>query len=309
MASPPALLHTTASVRRSRRHALGLLGAAGLGSAAAAPAPPWRPEPGVVRLARPHFLVPPRDWYPFQLLQAALAVGGEPLTLRPVDRMTDARALIELASPTAQVDVVVSMNALERQSPAHLVPAPVYAGLFGWRLLAVRQEDAARLAGLRSLAALRTLRWGQGEDWPDTEVLRFNGFQVATAKAIGPLYEALRAGQIDAFPRGVTEIWGELAAVGEGLTVLPGLALQYRRDLFFHVRPEWPALAQRIEAGLQRLRRDGTWGRLLHAHTAQALQRAALGQRRVIALQTPGLPPALQRIPADWWRPEALKAP
>lgn len=293
----------------SRRQALACLGVACSGDAWAAPPAAWRAEPGVVRLARPHFLVPPQRWYPFQLLEAALAASGEPVELRPVDRMTDARALIELASPTAQVDVVVSMNAPERASEALVVPAPIYAGLFGWRLLVVRLADEARAAALRDLAGLRGWRFGQGEGWPDVAVLRHNGLVVQTAKTIGELYAALRAGQIDAFPRGVTEVWSELAAVGEGLAVVPGLALQYRRDLFFHVRAEWPALAQRIERGLQRLRRDGRWGRLLRSHTEEALRRAALRQRRVIALPTPGLSPALQRIPDAWWRPEALKAP
>lgn len=257
---------------------------------------------GEVRLARPSFRIEARGWYPYELLAAALQAAGDGAHLRAVDRMTDARALREMSSPQGEVDVVVAMPSPERDRLLRAVPVPLYRGLFGWRLLVVRRGEAERFSGMRQVADLAPMTFLQGEDWPDTEILRANGLQVRTGPRVDALYTLLGTGEGDAFPRGVTEPPGELAASGDRFEVVPGLVLHYRADLFFYVRREHRSLAHRLHQALHRLQRAGTHDRLLRSLHGDAIAQAGLAQRHVLRLRNPLLPASLTALPAQAWR-------
>jgi hypothetical protein len=259
--------------------------------------------PRQVRLARPHFRVEAPGWYPLLLLEAALAASGTGWAAQPADRMTDARALIELTAPDALVDVVLGMPNAERVQRLRLVPVPLYLGLFGWRVLVVRKGQAQRWRGLRSLQDLRALQLLQGSDWPDTEILRGNGLQVITASRVPDLYERLARGEADAFPRGITEAWGEVNGQVQGFEVVPDLALHYRSDLCFFVRRDDAPLADALTRGLHALHRSRDLHRALLAQHGKDLRQSELPRRRVIELANPSLPAAVRDLPAAWWTP------
>jgi hypothetical protein len=237
------------------------------------------------------------------VLQAAIEASGVGWTVEAADRMTDARALIELNTRDAGVDVVLGMPNAVRISTCHLVPIPLFFGLFGWRVLVVRQGEAARWRGLRNLADLRALRLMQGADWPDTTILRANGLQVVSGLKVPDMYERLARGEADAFPRGITEAWGEVQGVVQGFEVVPELVLHYRSDLCFFVRKGDEALAQALERGLRLIQRDGRLQRALWDQHGADLMQADLPRRHRIELHNPELPAELLALPAAWWTP------
>ncbi len=289
----PDLLPRTCTRRTAL--AVGLGASVGLGAAAA----PAR----TVRLARPHFRRESTGWYPMQVLEAALAASGSGWTAQPMDRMTDARALIELTHPQGLIDVVVGMPNRAREAQCWIVPAPLYLGLFGWRALVVRRGEAQRWRGLRSVADLRGLRCFQGQGWPDTDILRHNGVPVVVGGKVSEMYERLRAGEGDAFPRGVTEAWGEIQPWGDAFEVVPEVVLHYRSDLFFFLRRDDQALGQVLKQGLDAMHRSQALHRGLLKEHGVDLQQAQLGRRRVIDLDNPELSPALRALPTAWWTP------
>jgi hypothetical protein len=282
----------------SRRHWL----AAGASALLAAPAANAEPTK-VVRLARPHFRVDAVGWYPLVLLEAALKAAQPTWAAVATDRMTDARALIELGLPRADVDVVVGMPSPERLQRLRLVPMPLYLGLFGWRVLVVPKGQAARWQGLRSRADLAKLRLMHGATWPDTQILQANGLNVVTGTYVPEMYDRVARGEADAFPRGITEAWGEVGSVAPGFEIVPELCLHYRSDLCFFVRRDDVALADTLARGLQMLLRTQRLHAALKAKHGDALRQAGLGARRVIALDNADLPDAMRRLPAAWWTP------
>lgn len=283
-------------VCRSRRW---LLGAALAAAGASRPARAARR----VRFVRPDKRLALETWYPYQLLSATLEAAGGGYEIEARESLTQARAERELADPAGVIDVFVMGHTAAREQQLQLTPLPLYRGLFGWRLLLVRAESLAALEGLGSLAQLRALRLIQGEDWPDTPILRANGLRVLGGSSqLHRLHEALQAGHADAFPRAVPEAWRELDADPARLAVLPGLVLHYRYDLFFFTRKGDDELARALSRGLAALGRSGRHEALLRSHHEAAVERSALATRRVIALDNPLLSAPLRELPASAWR-------
>jgi hypothetical protein len=258
-----------------------------------------------LRVPRPQHGVLLSQWYPYALLRAALDAAAWPHQLLAREGMNHARARVELLRPDGLLDIMVAMGSRTLAEQLHWVPVPLYRGLFGWRLLLVKQGQAKRLAGIKSLDDLRALRFLQGADWPDTEILRANGLHVETASQTPSLHKMLEAGRGDCFPRGVPEVWRELNENAGRFEVVPGLALHYRADLFFFVRRTDTELAQALTRGLTLLQRNGKHDALLLAHHGAALTRSQLPQRRVIELPNDLLGTRLAgESPALWKLPE-----
>lgn len=256
-----------------------------------------------VRFVRPDKRQTLESWYPYQLLSATLAAAGGGFAIETRESLTQGRAERELADPRGVIDVYVMGHTPERERRLQLIPQPLYRGLFGWRLLLVRAETAAALQGLGSLQQLRALRLIQGEDWPDTPILRRNGLRVLGGSSqLHRLHEALQAGHADAFPRAVPEAWREFDADPERLAVLPGVALHYRYDLFFFTRRGDSQLAEALLRGLAALQRSGRHEALLRSHHGASLERSALASRQLIELDNPLLSPRLRALPAAQWR-------
>jgi hypothetical protein len=283
---------------RRRLLLAGLLGAAGLPAARAATLvryPQSEPQ-GQASGAEP---------YPLRLLQLALAGAGQEYTLQSTPlKMRQNRALLELASGRA-IDILWTMASQQRERDLLPIRIPLDMGLIGWRLLLIRQRDAARFAALRQRAELQALTALQGHDWPDTDILRANGFRVDTASDYGGMFKMLASGRVDYFPRAVFEVWHEADAfAAEGLMVAPGLALHYPSAFYFFVRRSNAELAAAVQRGLEAMLADGSYERLFHEYYGAAVQRAALGTRRVFELRNPLLPAA---TPLDrralWYRP------
>jgi hypothetical protein len=247
-----------------------------------------RAAPLRARIPRPPRELDLERFYPLRLLRAALAASGQPheieLTSQPI---IQARALRELESDSGVIDLVWSMSSQAREQTLRAVPVPIYGGLYGWRLLLIRRGDAARFAGLRSLDDLRPLRFIQGSDWPDRQVLEANGLRVEGVPSFEGLFARLAQGQADAFPRSALEIWNEAARQTSRFEVEPALALRYPAPMLYFVAPGNTALAQALEAGLLRLHERGELTALLTQLHAEELQQAALARRRVIELRNP----------------------
>lgn len=245
--------------------------------------------------------------YPALLLSQALDAAGQPATLDAhAERIPQGRALQELGHQGGGLDLMWTMTSIEREQLALPVRVPLYKGLYNWRLLLATPEVAARMRGVRTLQELRSYRLLQGRDWPDTGILQANGLNVVTSGRYEAMFEQLRLGRADAFPRSVQEIWPELERHGQGLSVVPGLGLHYPAAVYYFVRPGEPELAAAIELGLHRLRASGAFERLFQKFHGAGLARARLGSRRIVELSNPMLPP---RTPLDrpelWFHPQA----
>lgn len=245
----------------------------------------------VIRYPRPESGADHLSQYPVRLLEQALQHAGRSyrVELYPV-RMQQARALLRLENSEG-IDVVTTMTSAEREARLQPIRIPLDKGVWGLRLLLINKAAAARFAGLASADQLKPMLAGQGSNWPDTAILRANGLRVYGAPAsYEVLYRMLETGNIDYFPRSVTEIWGELKLHQDALMVEPSVVLRYRTAVYFFVRKGDTRLAADLHAGLERMIADGSFEKLFQKFFGEQIRRAALKDRRVIDLVNPAAP-------------------
>lgn len=233
--------------------------------------------------------------YCFRLLEKALARHGAKYRARlSVPAMQQGRAML-LLEHGAGIDVVCSMTSADREARLLPVRIPVDKGLVGWRLLLIHKSQAERFARYRSADDLRPLVAAQGNDWPDTDILRQNGFKVHGSANFDGMFKMLINQQLDYFPRALSEVWVEADANAPRLIVAPGIALRYQSAAYYFVRKGNTALAAALTAGLEDMLADGSFEREFSQYYGAAIRRADLKSRKVIELDNPLLPDGIPR--------------
>lgn len=246
-----------------------------------------------------------RTGYFLELLELALSKSGEAYRLEPV-AMSEFRESRSVMSVAKGMYDIHWMNTNERrESVLRPIRIPLYKGLIGWRLLMIRKGDAERFAKIDSIEQLKSLNTVQGHDWPDTDVLSRNGFEVVRSASWEGMFKMLYAGRVDYFPRSALEIWDEVETFSElDLTVDKSLTLVYPSAYYFFVNRANEVVAEAIERGLNRALDDGSFDQVFMAHFGEAIRRANLDQRTILRIDNPMLTP---QTPLDrqelWYQP------
>jgi hypothetical protein len=233
-----------------------------------------------------------RTRYPLRLLeQALLRAGGQYRVQLSKLKMQQGRALAQLQKSDG-IDVVNFMTSVERESQFLPIRIPTERGLIGWRLLLIRSDQGEQFRTMSDTAVLKALKAGQGFDWPDTEILRSNGYTVYTGPNYEGLFGMLENHRIDYFPRSITEIWDELERhQQQGLAVEPSIVLHYPSGSYFFVNKSNTKLAAAITVGLEKMLADGSLDKLFHEFYDDVLKKANLKNRRIIELNNPLMSP------------------
>lgn len=239
--------------------------------------------------------------YQVKLLSAALHHAGIVHQLVEADvPMVQDRSLRTVAVENG-IDVFWSVTTIEREQLLTPVRFPIDKGLFGWRLLLLSPQTAAKTPDLSSLTNLKKLVFTQGHDWPDTEILHANKLKVLVSNQYHSMFEMLATNRVDAFPRSVLEIWRERTETLQPLPVEPGVVLHYPTALYYFFSPRQQQLAHQVELGLERMLKNGEFERMFQQEFAEALVLSELNKRQVIELKNPLLPAATPLHRAELW--------
>ena len=152
---------------------------------------------------------------------------------------------------------------------ASLLPVrvPLFAGLLGIRMPVIRRSDKPRFDLIRNDSDLKQLVACQGDQWPDSDILEANGYQVERVTSFERMYRMLEAGRCDYFPRGITEIYGELERnVYPGLMAYDRVLLSYTFPMYFFVAHGNEELARILEARLTQFAESGDLQAYLRLH-------------------------------------------
>ncbi len=253
----------------------------------------------VVRFPRPEFEGDRRYDYAMQLLQLALSKTVTSYRIQPAEiAMNQERQVLEIEAGRT-IDVGPIPSSADREARLLPIRIPINKGVLGWRLGLIRKGDEGMIAGVNTLDDLKGVRLAQGQEWPDTQILRANGIDVITAPRYEGLFKMLTGKRFDYFPRSVMEIWDEQAINADTLEVEPHLALHYFYDAYFMVNRRNTRLAQDIREGLEKAIADGSFDKLFQQYYGERLRKAHLEARTVIELRNPLLTPG---TPSD--RPE-----
>jgi hypothetical protein len=251
-----------------------------------------------------------RHLYYWQLLDAALASNRDKYgdySLTPFsDTMTFQRAVAEVEAGGKRVNIVSRATSLELEKRLRPVRLPLDKGLLGARLFLIMPATQARLAPLRTLAELRQFSVGLSSSWTDVPILQAAGFRLVLSDAYLPLFAMLGAQRFDLFSRGAIEIAAEWRAQRDavpGLMIEKHLMLHYPLPRYFFVprNAEGERMAERIEDGLQRLRRSGEFERRYQRWKKLVLKDVQLAGRTVFYLPNPELSPETPLADKFWW--------
>lgn len=226
-------------------------------------------------------------------------------------QLSHSRRVAEFAKLQGNL-VMWTVTDKERESFLLPVRVPIFKGLFGYRALVIRKEDQAKFAAVKSAKDLALLMAGQGDQWPDTDVLRDNGLPVVTGSQVDKLYKMLAAKRFDYFPRGLVEIEPEQAMIKQyNLMIAPDLLLEYPNPLYFFVNKTNTELAQRLERGWEIIIDNGSFDQLLFSEEKVkiALQQVKPPPRYIMHLKTPGLPEQTPLNNPRYWLHLAVDKP
>jgi hypothetical protein len=272
---------------------------------------------GLARGDGMHFVDPPpeapgdeRHLYYWQLLDAALASNrdkyGDYSASAFSSPMTFQRSAAEVESGGGRVNIVSRATNLDLERRLRPIRIPLDKGLLGARMFLVMPKTEARLERVRTLDQLKQFSIGQSSSWTDVRILQAAGFKLILSDAYTPLFDMLGAGRFDLFSRGAIEIDAEWRANREnvpGLTIDRYFLLHYPLPRYFFVprTAEGERMAERIEDGLQRLRRSGEFERRYQAWKKLVLKDIHLGGRTVFRLPNPELSPEAPLSDKYWW--------
>jgi hypothetical protein len=247
--------------------------------------------------------------YKYQLLQLILKktekTDGPFLIQVPQEELPQARDF-EMVKQ-GYVDVILTSTSKEREQELHPIRIPIYKGLYGYRVAIINESDQPKFSAIRTLADFQKLWAGQNEIWPDTQILRANGFNVVGTSGYRELFTMLKDRRFDFFPRGVHEPWRELADMQiPGLVVETDLLLHYPYPGYIFTSKDNLKLADRLERGFRMAIEDGSFDQLFYNHPdiKEVLERANMKNRRLFELTNPLLS---EETPLDdktlWYTP------
>ena len=238
-----------------------------------------------------------RGNYYVSLLKLALSKSGNDFDVEPsADPSVAMRAFARMAAGKG-IDVIWAPATQQLEQEFRRVPVPLDKGILGWRLFLIKAKDQRLFASINTLDQLKALQAGQVSEWVDTEILRANGLPVVDATLYESLFKLLATDRFRYLPRGVAEIGADARSNAKlGLVIEPRLALHYPMCVYFFVARGNAGLADHIEAGLRRARKDGSFEKLFQQFNGPAIRAANLGQRQVFELSNPTEPKDAQTV-------------
>lgn len=243
-------------------------------------------------------------------LEKTVAEYG-PYTLKPSkSRMNEARSLVELLNPAGMVNVAWSGTSVQKENDYRALRIPLRKGILGYRVALIAKNSQADIDKIQSLGDLRKVSVGQGIGWGDVAIYEANGIRVHTA-GYENLFKMVAAKRINLFPRGINEVFSEYTARHDAipnLAVENNLLIYYPWPYYFFFNKSNSALAKRVESGLRKMMKDGSFDALFMKYNRASILQANLKNRRIIRIMNPTLP---KDTPLDdaslWFNPAAWK--
>ncbi|MFG6486382.1 hypothetical protein ACG04R_06850 [Roseateles sp. BYS78W] len=248
---------------------------------------------------------PKRDDYQFELLTLALDKTTKDYGPYQLARVVRSYSTSRLRREINRGDVVNvhagpwrPLETTEDKLPERSlrVNVSILKDLLGYRRLLIRRDDRERFRSIRKEQELKELVIGQANGWVDIEVYRHNGYRVNDTPTPASLFDMLARKRIDYIPISLMDADTTLSSrpdLAGQLMLLPDITLYFPLPVIFYVNIHEPRMAERLEAGLNLARQDGSFERLFRSHFAHELQLIREGSGRRFMLANPFVPKEL----------------
>lgn len=244
----------------------------------------------------------PKQSYFVDLLNLALEAtkneyGDYQLQPVPIE-MTQGRTSLMLQR-NEYINLTWRMTSQALEQKLQAIYFPILKGIMGSRIFVINKGDQSKFTKDLSLAALKKIPLGQGNNWPDATILLANGFSVIKGND-DHLMKMLKKRRFDYFPRALHEPWLELANESE-LVVEENFMLKYPAPTFFFVNKKNKRLQQRLDLGFKKILNSGKFEHffLNHRITAGILTRANVNNRIIFELNNPLLSEQVKMLLTD----------
>lgn len=190
------------------------------------------------------------------------------------------------------VNVAWGSTSIKKEKDLLPIRIPLRKGLLGYRLMLTTLSGQKKLSKISNIEEFKNIRIAQGLGWGDVEVLSHAGLNVVTANYEN-IFKMLQRERVDAFPRGVSEVFDELEFNWEdhpNIIVEQDVLIKYPWPYYFFFNKNDVELAERVETGLRMMIKDGSFDEIFEKYNRADLERANLSGRRVIELDNPILP-------------------
>jgi hypothetical protein len=194
------------------------------------------------------------------------------------------------------VDLTWRMTTKNLEQRLQAIYVPLLKGVMGYRIFIIRPESQQLFSKDMTLERLRSIRLGQGYDWPDSEILKANKFTI-TLGHNNNLLKMLEKKRFDYFPRALHEPWLEIAHNNK-LAIEKNIALKYFAPMYFFVNKSNKRLASRLNTGFTKLFDSGRFEQFFRHHEliSGVLGKVNLHQRRVFELSNPIISENTQKL-------------
>lgn len=217
-------------------------------------------------------------------------------------KMNGLRYLTELQKGR-EVNLVWSSTSEEKEKNFLPIRIPLRKGLLGYRISLIANDKQTQIDQVKTLADLKKLTIGQGVGWDDVKLYEANGIKVTQAK-YGNLFRMTNYGRFDLFPRGINEVFSEYAtqsAENPQLAIEKNLLIYYPWPYYFFLNKQDDALKNRIETGLRKMLKDGSFDAIFIKFHGKAIEKANFKGRRVIKINNYLLPKETPLNDASLW--------
>lgn len=224
-------------------------------------------------------------------LEKTVAEFG-PFKLRPSNQHTNGLRYLNNLANNSDLNVVWSSTTIEKERNYLPIRIPLRKGILGYRVALIRKDKQALLDHVQTLEDLKKFTIGQGVGWDDAKLYRANGIEVIEAK-YSNLFRMLDYQRFDLFPRGIGEVFTEFEknhAANPNLAIEENLLIYYPWPYYFFVSKNNPILQKRIETGLRRMIKDGSFDAIFWKYNAKAIESVNFKKRRLIQIKNHLLP-------------------
>ncbi|WP_137225314.1 hypothetical protein [Shewanella sp. MEBiC00475] len=188
------------------------------------------------------------------------------------------------------INIIAEASKLEWDEQLIPIKIPIRKGIQGFRIFIIKQENAATLANITTLAQLTSLNTGSGSQWSTKVAMQKAGFKVVESNEYNSLFNMLSKERFITFGRGVNEVFQEIELFKQHypeLVVDEHLMLNIPLATYYYVSPDKPRLAQRIQVGLQRIIESGQFDQLFYQYHCTYLIKSKLNQRLIFKIDNP----------------------
>lgn len=249
-----------------------------------------------ITLRAPETAADKRKYYPNAAIKLALdkthAKYGS-YTLKYTVQMNTQRLLAAARANVLPNLIIQSVydDAILIKEGLTFIDIPFDLGITSYRICFINPVIQDELNSVTTIEDLKRFSIVQGMGWPDTKILRHNGFKVIESNSYNGLFKMIPARRADLFCRGINELKNEYSDYKNlgGLSYDKSFALFYPLPRYFYLNEANQELKARIEEGLKIAYTDGSLKRLLFEFYADDIQFSTIPQRHVFELENPSL--------------------